>query len=69
MATKESVSSTAAFAKLICSNILRQWATNSTLKNVCQHTFSEDRKQVDEMIDRYFEDALNEPEGSRSSCV
>lgn len=38
------------------------WATNSTLKNVYQHTFSEERKQVDEMIDRYFEDALNEPE-------
>ena len=38
------------------------WATNSTLKNVYQHTFSEERKQVDEMIDRYFEDALNETE-------
>ena len=38
------------------------WATNSTLKNVYQHTFSEERKQVDEMIDRYFEDALNEPD-------
>lgn len=35
------------------------WATNSTLKNVYQHTFSEERKQVDEMIDRYFEEALN----------
>ena len=34
-------------------------ATNSTLKNVYQHTFSEERKQVDEMIDRYFEEALN----------
>ncbi len=38
------------------------WATNSTLKNVYQHTFSEERQQVDKMIDRYFEDALNETE-------
>jgi hypothetical protein len=35
------------------------WATNSTLKNVCQHIFSEERKQADEMIDRYFEGALD----------
>ena len=38
------------------------WAPNSTLKNVYQHTFSEERQQVDKMIDRYFEDALNETE-------
>lgn len=39
------------------------WATNSTLKNVYQHTFSEERKQVDEIINRYFEDALHESDG------
>lgn len=38
------------------------WSTNSTLKNVYQHTFSEERKQVDDMINRFFENALNEPE-------
>lgn len=35
------------------------WSTNATLKNVYQHTFTDERKQVDEMIDRYFEEALN----------
>ena len=30
------------------------WLTNSTLKSVYQHTFSEERKQVDKKIDDYF---------------
>ena len=30
------------------------WSTNSTLKAVYQHTFSEERKIVDEKIDSYF---------------
>ena len=30
------------------------WSTNSTLKSVYQHTFSEERKQVDKKIDDYF---------------
>ena len=36
------------------------WATNSTLKAVYQHTFSEERKQIDALIDDYFNNALNE---------
>ena len=36
------------------------WATNSTLKNVYQHTFSEERQRVDDAINNYFEKALNE---------
>ena len=34
------------------------WSTNSTLKNVYQHTFSEERKQVDKKIDDYFNGIL-----------
>ncbi len=34
------------------------WATNSTLKNVYQHTFSAERDQVDEKIDNYFNGIL-----------
>ncbi len=34
------------------------WSTNSTLKSVYQHTFSEERKLVDEKIDNYFNDIL-----------
>ena len=34
------------------------WSTNSTLKNVYQHTFSEERKRVDEKIDNYFNGIL-----------
>lgn len=30
------------------------WATNSTLKSVYQHTFTDERKLVDEKIDAYF---------------
>lgn len=36
------------------------WATNSTLKAVYQHTFSEERKQIDALIDGYFNNALNQ---------
>lgn len=31
------------------------WSTTSTLKSVYQHTFSEERKKVDDTIDNYFE--------------
>lgn len=31
------------------------WSTNSTLKSVYQHTFSEKRQEVDAVIDQYFE--------------
>lgn len=34
------------------------WSTSSTLKNVYQHTFSEERKQVDKKIDDYFNGIL-----------
>lgn len=36
------------------------WSTNTTLKNVYQHTFSEERKHVDEQIDDYFNAILGE---------
>ena len=36
------------------------WSTNSTLKSVYQHTFSEERKHVDEKIDGYFNGLLGE---------
>lgn len=32
------------------------WSTNSTLKTVYQHTFSEKRQEVDALVDRYFEE-------------
>lgn len=32
------------------------WSTNSTLKAVYQHTFSEERKAMDDKIDSYFEE-------------
>lgn len=34
------------------------WSTNSTLKAVYQHTFSDERKLVDEKIDNYFNGIL-----------
>lgn len=34
------------------------WSTNSTLKSVYQHTFSEERKQVDKKIDDFFNSLL-----------
>jgi len=34
------------------------WATNQTLKNVYQHTFSEERNVVDQKIDAYLTDIL-----------
>ncbi len=35
------------------------WATNSTLKAVYQHTFSNERKEVDSKIDDYFNGILH----------
>lgn len=47
------------------------WSTNDTLKRVYQHTFTEERKQVDLMIDDYFnriiEDNRNNNEKSTVS--
>ena len=34
------------------------WSSNSTLQNVYQHTFSEERKQIDQKIDDYFRGIL-----------
>lgn len=36
------------------------WSTNSTLKLVYQHTFSEERKQVDKKIDEYFNSLIED---------
>ena len=36
------------------------WATPNTLKSVYQHTFSEERRQVDAKIDDFFNDILGE---------
>ena len=39
------------------------WSTPNTLKNVYQHTFSEERRHVDEQIDDFFNTLLDdEPE-------
>ena len=34
------------------------WSTNATLKAVYQHTFSDERKQVDAKIDAYFNEIV-----------
>ena len=34
------------------------WSTNTTLKSVYQHTFSEERRRVDEQIDNFFDGIL-----------
>lgn len=34
------------------------WSTSSTLKSVYQHTFSDERKKVDEAIDNYFNEIV-----------
>lgn len=34
------------------------WSSNSTLQNVYQHTFSAERKQIDQKIDDYFRSIL-----------
>ena len=34
------------------------WSTDSTLKNVYQHTFSPERQRIDQAIDNYFETIL-----------
>ncbi len=36
------------------------WATNTTLKSVYQHTFDEERRKVDEKIDGFFNELLDE---------
>ncbi len=36
------------------------WSTNSTLRNVYQHTFSDEREAVDRKIDEYFEGIIGE---------
>lgn len=36
------------------------WASNYTLKNVYQHTFSEKRKEIDKQIDQYFDEIITE---------
>ena len=38
------------------------WSTNTTLKTVYQHTFSEERRRVDEQIDGFFNAILGEEE-------
>lgn len=35
------------------------WSSTSVLKSVYQHTFSDERKAVDERIDKYFNDILD----------
>lgn len=35
------------------------WSTNSTLKSVYQHTFSEKREEADDKINNYFSEILN----------
>ncbi|WP_295094267.1 site-specific integrase [Ruminococcus sp.] len=37
------------------------WSTNSTLKSVYQHTFSDERKKVDKKIDDYFNSIIGTP--------
>ena len=34
------------------------WATNHTMKHIYQHTFSEERKNIDEIMDSFFDDML-----------
>lgn len=36
------------------------WSTNSTLRNVYQHTFSDEREAMDRKIDEYFEGLIEE---------
>ena len=41
------------------------WSTNSTLKAVYQHTFSEERRRVDKQIDDFFNAILEEKDASQ----
>ena len=34
------------------------WSTDNTLKSVYQHTFSEERQNIDNQIDEYFSERL-----------
>ena len=36
------------------------WSSSSVLKRVYQHTFSEERRHVDERIDGFFNDLLRD---------
>ncbi len=40
------------------------WSTNTTLKTVYQHTFTEERQRVDEQIDEFFNGILQADENS-----
>ena len=44
------------------------WATNTTLKNVYQHTFDEERRKVDEQIDGFSSLCLANELLLRSRC-
>ena len=37
------------------------WSTTHTLKSVYQHTFSDECKHVDSIINDFFDNALNTP--------
>ena len=43
------------------------WSTTSTLKSVYQHTFSEERKQADTMIDTFFNDIIQKSKDANNS--
>lgn len=44
------------------------WSTNTTLKTVYQHTFSEERRRVDEQIDDFFNAILGEEEAPQDEA-
>lgn len=44
------------------------WSTNTTLKTVYQHTFSEERRRVDEQIDGFFNAILEEEEAPQDEA-
>ena len=35
------------------------WSTNSTLKAVYQHTFSDERKKVNDLVNNYFSEVVH----------
>ena len=45
------------------------WSTPSTLKSVYQHTFTEERKKVDEQIDGFFNALLNEESSPQNNDI
>lgn len=44
------------------------WSTNSTLKAVYQHTFSDERKKVDDKIDDFFNAILEEEDNPQDEA-